>query len=401
MRRFLLLTLVLAACGGGGIASTDPTPSSSPPTDPTTVTTPAASPEPLPTGPSALRQGADAPGLPRPLVPPEDIIFGGPPPDGIPAIDNPKFVSVEEADEWLDDREPVVVVDEFGEPRAYPIQILIWHEIVNDTVGGVPLAVTYCPLCNSAITFRRVVRGVEVTFGTSGKLYASNLVMYDRATESLWTQLDGRAVAGVLTGERLTMVSSPLLAWSDFKATYPEGKVLSRETGYVRRYGTNPYYGYDDQGTRPFLFRGDFDPRAVPKQRVVAIALEGEAAAWTLQAVTDDQAGAAVTPGMVGGRQVVIFWKAGQSSALEGNSTSGGRDVGSVGVFDPIVEGRALTFRVEGDRIIDRETGSAWDVTGRAVAGPLAGTQLTRIPHFDTFWFAWAAFYPDSKLIED
>lgn len=155
-----------------------------------------------PEGPSALDNRFD-PSFPDPLVDPNDILSGGPPPDGIPPIDDPKFISVAQADAWLEDAKPVLVVDINGDVRAYPIQILIWHEIVNDTVGGVPLSVTYCPLCNSAITFKHTERGVETTFGTSGSLYAANLVMYDRATESLWNQIDGRAVIGLLTDETL------------------------------------------------------------------------------------------------------------------------------------------------------------------------------------------------------
>jgi hypothetical protein len=297
----------------------------------------------------------------------------------------------------------VVVVDQLGDPRAYPVQILIWHEIVNDTVGGIPVSITYCPLCNSAISYERVVRGHEVTFGTSGKLYNSALVMYDRATESLWTHYDGLAVAGVLTGERLRPIPSPLLAWADFKAAYPDGRVLSRDTGFVRQYGTNPYFGYDDERTRPFLFRGDYDERALPKQRVVGVAVGDAAKAWTLAAVSSVDQPAKVTTGTVGEQEVVIFWKAGQVSALEGNSTSGGREIGSVGVFDPTdptTEGRRLTFRVEGDRFVDEQTETTWDVTGRAVEGPLAEAQLTRIPHFDTFWFAWAAYHAGSQLVE-
>ncbi len=200
------VALVGAACGAtsnesapaaGAQTTTPPTTAA-----PSTVTTAT---EGLPDGPSALRDKFDE-SFPDPLIDPADILPGGPPPDGIPPIDDPKFVTVGEADEWLNDAESVLVVDIEGDVRAYPIQILTWHEIVNDTVGGVPLTVSYCPLCNSAITFERIVRGTETSFGTSGSLYFANLVMYDRATESLWNQLDGRAVVGVLTGDTLRHV---------------------------------------------------------------------------------------------------------------------------------------------------------------------------------------------------
>jgi hypothetical protein len=339
------------------------------------------------------------PALPTPLVEPTEIISGGPPPDGIPPIDEPRFESVAAADALLGETEPVVVLDIDGDVRAYPIRILIWHEIVNDTVGGVPVAITYCPLCNSAVSYERTVRGVETTFGTSGRLFASALVMYDRATESLWTHFDGRAVAGVLTGEQLEPISSPLLAWNDFKSAYPDGQVLSQDTGHSRNYGENPYLGYDDPGTNPFLFRGSVDDRAFAKQRVVGITVDGTSVAYTLEAISGDEAHATNTT--VGESAVVILWLAGQNSALEDASTDRGRDVGSVGVFSADVDGRSLTFSTDGDRYVDEQTDSAWDITGRAVGGPLEGTRLEAIPHLDTFWFAWSTYRPGTTLIEE
>jgi hypothetical protein len=397
----IALALVLAACGGG-VASVTPGDSAEPATTTTTgptVTAPApdTGPGELPAGVSALVNPAD-PSLPAPLVDPAEIISGGPPPDGIPPIDDPKFRSIEEADASLADTEPVVVLDIDGDARAYPVEILIWHEIVNDTVGGVPVAVTYCPLCNSAVTYRREVRGTETTFGTSGMLFSSALVMYDRATESLWTHFDGRAVAGVLAGDRLQPIPSPLLAWSDFKAAYPDGQVLSRDTGFRRDYGRNPYFGYDNPDTNPFLFRGTLDERARAKQRVVGVAIADAATAFSLDALATGQASALNTE--VGGTAVVILWRAGQNTALEEADTSKGRDVGSVGVFLPVVDGRTLTFQADGDRFVDTDTGTRWDITGQAITGELTGTRLERIPHLDTFWFAWSTYQPDTDLIE-
>ncbi|MDP8928204.1 MAG: DUF3179 domain-containing protein, partial [Actinomycetota bacterium] len=338
--------------------------------------------------------------FPPPLVDPARIISGGPPPDGIPPIDEPQFVSVADANEWLAPQEPVIVVRVDGDTRAYPVQVLIWHEIVNDNVSGVPVVVTYCPLCNSAVSFVRIVDGVEVTFGTSGRLFASALVMYDRATESLWTHFDGRAVVGVLTGEQLEVIASPLLAWSEFAASFPDGKVLDRHrTGFRRNYGSNPYTGYDRSDARPFLFRGEVDDRARAMQRVVGVERNGEAKAWTLEAVSGDRA--AATHAEVGGDRIAILWKAGASTPLEGSAVEAGRDVGSVGVFSPEVDGQKLTFRVDGDRFIDVETGSAWNIAGQATDGPLAGASLERVHHFDTFWFAWSTYRPGTTLIEE
>jgi len=197
---------------------------------------------------------------PTPLVDPADIISGGPPPDGIPPIDDPKFADAAAVD-FLSPQEPVISLVLGHDARAYPAQILVWHEIVNDTVGGVPVTVTYCPLCNTGIAFRRpVIEGKLLDFGTSGKLYHSNLVMYDRQTESLWPQALGQAVMGPLTGTKLELVPVQMVAWADWLAEHPQGRVLSTDTGADRPYGQNPYEGYDRPDSAPFLFQGTPDP---------------------------------------------------------------------------------------------------------------------------------------------
>jgi hypothetical protein len=179
-------------------------------------------------------------------VPYGEILSGGPPKDGIPAIDEPNFISVNEANQWLNDREPVVFVQVGDDARAYPIQILIWHEIVNDAVGDEPLMISFCPLCNTAIAFERTFNGQILDFGTTGRLRYSNLIMYDRQTETWWQQATGDAIAGELTGAQLEFYPASMISWGDFKSLYPDGKVLSRETGYSRNYGNNPYFGYDN-----------------------------------------------------------------------------------------------------------------------------------------------------------
>ncbi len=350
-------------------------------------------------GASALDNRFDD-SFPDPLVDPGDILSGGPPPDGIPPVDDPQFVSVNEADEWINDPEPVLVVDVDGDVRVYPIQIMMWHEIVNDTVGGIPLAITYCPLCNSAISFVREVRGVETTFGTSGSLYFANLVMYDRATESLWNQLDGRAVVGVLTGDVLEQYPSSTVSWADVKASKPDAKVLDKNrTGANRRYGTNPYTGLDDPNGQPFLFNGKLDVRAKAMQNIVAMETDNDAVAWSLDAISNDS-GSSATAGEFDGEPIIIFWKSGEASALDSSNIAGGRDVGTVGVFSSVVDGQELTFTADGGSYIDDQTSSTWDVFGEAISGPLTGTTLDPITFVRTFWFSWAAFRPDTDLIE-
>jgi len=189
-------------------------------------------------------------------VPYSEIHSGGPPKDGIPAIGEPRFISVVEADAWLEPREPVILLRVADEVLAYPIQIIMWHEIVNDKVGGLPVVVTFCPLCNTAIAFERTVDGRDLDFGTTGRLRFSNLIMYDRQTESWWQQATGEAVAGELTGTRLRSRPAPIVSWEDLRSAHPDAEVLSRETGYDRNYGQNLYAGYDDIDSSPFLYDG-------------------------------------------------------------------------------------------------------------------------------------------------
>src|SRR5262249_34793340 len=272
------------------------------------------------------------------LVPVEEIVSGGPPPDGIPAIDRPVFVSPAAAAAWLAAREPVLALEVKGDARAYPLQILMWHEIVNDVVGGVPVTVTFCPLCNSGIAFERTVDGTTLDFGTSGKLYRSDLVMYDRQTHSLWAQIEGRAIVGALAGTRLALIPANTIAYEDFKAVYPAGRVLSRATGHARSYGTNPYAAYDRPDTRPVLFLGQPDRRRPPKERVVGIIMGGSPRAYPWPTL----AAQGVIQEVVGGERVVVFYRPGAVSALDESEIARSREVGATGVFRAAVDGKAL-----------------------------------------------------------
>ena len=345
--------------------------------------------------PSALEDRYDA-SFPEPLVPPDLIQSGGPPPDGIPAIDEPMFEAADQVD-WLEDDEPVLSLTVAGETRAYPLQVMTWHEIVNDTVGGVPVTVTYCPLCNSGVAFEREVDGRILSFGTSGLLYADNLVMYDRQTESLWPQLTGQASIGVLTGTQLTAIPMGIVAWDDFKAMHPSAAVLSRETGFDRPYGKNPYVGYDDpDGDLLFGVPGRRDERLPVKERVVGISDGSDSVAVVRRSLVE-QSPVEVT---VGGRDLVLWHKSGQASALDEDTVASGADVGTVGVYEPVVGGRRLTFEADGEVFRDRETGSRWNILGHATGGALKGKRLKPYRHLDTFWFAWVTFHPDTELVD-
>jgi hypothetical protein len=343
--------------------------------------------------PSALDDMTNA-DFPAPQVDPAEIVSGGPPPDGIPAIDEPRFERAEDVD-WLDDVEVVLSVTVKGETRAYPVQVLTWHEIVNDTIAGVPIAATYCPLCNSGVAFDRRVGDRILDFGTSGLLYASNLVMYDRQSESLWPQLTGVASVGVLTGTKLESIPMIPVAWRDFRDGHPEAWILSHDTGYDRPYGQNPYPGYDHPDTGLLFDPGTDDSRLEPKARVVAISRGSDAVAVVREAVAD----AGVLTLTVGGHELVVFHLDGQASALDAYSISGGADIGSVAVYEPIVNGRHLTFRATGSQFTDAETGSTWNILGQATGGPKAGEALTPQAFTDTFWFAWVAFQPKTRVV--
>ena len=338
-------------------------------------------------------------------VPYDEIFSGGVPRDGIPPLYEPRTVSIAEADEWVEDVEPVVALELNGEARAYPLQVLTWHEIANDNLGGVPVAVTFCPLCNSAVVFDRTLDGAVYEFGVSGNLRNSDLVMWDRQTESWHQQLTGAGVAGALAGAQLDFIPAQIVSWDAFKSAHPGGDALSKDTGYARDYGRNPYAGYDRADNPPFLFfepgsrtRAETDPRLLPKERVAALEINGDAVAFPYSALRRER----VVSHEVGGEEVVVFYVSGAVSALGAGRIAEADDVGATGVFRPVADDRRLTFRLEGGpetgAIIDNETGSEWSILGAATAGPLAGTQLERVAAYDHFWFAWAAFKPHTRL---
>ena len=246
----------------------------------------------------------------------KDILSGGPPKDGIPSIDNPEFVPVAEVRD-LADTEPVIGIIINGDARAYPLRVMTWHEIANDTVGGVPVTVTYCPLCNSSIVFDRRLDGRVLDFGTTGKLRKSDLVMYDRQTESWWQQFSGTAIVGELNGKVLKMLPSRLESFARFRERAPQGRVLVPNDPSMRRYGSNPYVNYDSS-SYPFLFRGELPDGVNPMVRVVVV--DGEA--WTLPLLR--------RKGSIAKGNLSLVWEAGQNSALDTRRIAEGRDVGNV-----------------------------------------------------------------------
>ncbi|MVT01014.1 DUF3179 domain-containing protein [Devosia marina] len=257
----------------------------------------------------------------RTLVDFEEVMSGGPPRDGIPPIDDPIFIPARDVVD-LDGREPVILFPLEGESRAYPLRVLTWHEIVNDEIDGQPVAVTYCPLCNAAIVFDRRADGETLSFGTTGKLRHSDLIMYDRSTESWWQQFSGEAIVGDFVGTDLTMLPSRIVSFADFLGAHPDGLVLVPNDPAARPYGNNPYQSYDT-AQRPFLFRGELPPDIPAMAHVVVVETDSEPIIVSLNRIRQ-------SPLQLRGYS--FSYKTGVASALDTATISDGRDIGSVRV---------------------------------------------------------------------
>ena len=315
------------------------------------------------------------------IVPLDQIVSGGPPPDGIPSIDNPKFISVQEASKFLEDSELVLGLNINGDIRAYPLQILVWHEIVNDEIGSIPVAVTYCPLCFTNQVFNRTIDdGQEVVeFGTSGKLYNSNLVMYDRTSKSLWSQAMAEGIVGKYAGTKLERVPFDVAYWKEWKQLYPDSKILSRDTGSNRPYGVDPYGDYYTNSDVLFPI-SNRDDRLGLKEIVVGFENKGQYKAYKLQEIEDNK----VINDQVNGKSITLF----SSYPF------------MIRAYDPIAQGQTLefTYNPKSKNFLDEQTGSEWNFEGKAISGQMKGKQLTRLPFDEGFWFEWVAFHPKTEI---
>lgn len=341
------------------------------------------------------------------------IIPGGAPREGIPALSLPHFTSVERASEWMDDREAVLLLRYDKNVRVYPVQILMWHEVVNDRIGDVPVGVSYAPLSNTAIAFLREGFDEVLSFGTTGLLRFSNPVMYDRETESWWQQATGKGIVGEYAGEQLELLPVSLLPWKEIEDHYGDAYVMSRLTGYEWPYGQNAYEGYD-RSDEPFLYVGpDLDAEVNTEfslmERVIAVGAEGaESSEGGVKAYSYGQLREQrVISDSLNGRRFVLFWQPGTSSPVDSLAVAAGRDVGSAQAYFPVVntreadtlerdgreaDSRELSFFWDGEQIRDRETGSEWSVSGLAVSGELEGTQLAGPVSFNHFGYSWSVF---------
>jgi hypothetical protein len=322
-------------------------------------------------------------------VPLAKIVSGGPPKDGIPSIDSPKFQSVREADKILEDSEFVLGLNINGDIRVYPLQILVWHEIVNDVVGGKPIAVTYCPLCFTNQVFNRtLIDGNIVEFGISGKLYNSNLVMYDRKSNSLWSQALGEGIVGDYSGIKLEKIPFDIAYWKEWKKLYPESKVLSRDTGSVRPYGADPYGNYYTNDLILFPLAND-DKRIGLKEIVIGLEDENQYKAYKLQDIETNK----VINDIIGDDKKIalVSLKPFMVRVFDRGIDDNVNDEGKKIIVD-------LFYNETNNTLIDRVTDSELNFDGKFINGQLQDKQLKRLAMDQGFWFEWTAFHPETEV---
>ncbi len=323
------------------------------------------------------------------------------PKGAFPVLNMPRFIGSDKGRQVYFRHEPVISLAVGGRAKAYPLNVLTAHEIANDTLGGIPILVTYCPLCNASVAYDRRLRfkGKErlLSFGVSGMLRHSDMVMYDLQTETWWQQLMGEALVGSLAGAELKVLPSLVISVEEFFQRYPNGQILSPETGLGRDYGQNPYVGYDDLKNSPydaFIDKSKVDKRLPPMERVVDVESQGKHKIYPFSAIAKE----GVINDAFNGKNVVVFYESTTVSVLDERDISKSRRVGTATLFNAVLGGQKLTFQRKGNLFADKETGSAWDITGRSTAGPLKGKQLRIEPHSNHFAFAWLAFFPESEI---
>jgi hypothetical protein len=317
------------------------------------------------------------------------------PRDGIPPIDNPQFESVTAGAEWLSNRDPGVLIRHEDGARFYPLGILNRHEIVNDQLGGVPISVTYCPLCNTGVAFDRRIDGVTHRFGVSGLLRKSDLVMWDDLTGSLWQQITGEGIVGTHAGVQLTIVPSSIVSYGEFAESFPDGQTLSRDTGFNRQYGLNFYEYYSSRTRVAGIPEDELDDRFPALERVVGVSIAGAEKAYPFSVISE----AGAINDEVAGSEIVVFWGGNTADALDGPFIAQARSIGTGVAYSSVVDGTPLTFTPSGDSVFtDDQTGSNWSILGNAIDGPLAGKVLDPVIHRNEFWFAWAAFFPEGDV---
>jgi len=297
------------------------------------------------------------------------------PKDAIPPLTSPLY---EDADKTsLRDQDFIVGYENDGDARAYPIGIMNWHEIVNETIGGKRVLVTYCPLTYTGMVFDPQIDNLELTFGNTGALYESNLVMYDNETNSSWWQVGGMSIDGALKTSRMRLLPSITTTWRDWRRVHPDSQVLSRQTGFSRPYDQDHYEGYNKSGG-PVFPVSVTDSRRGPKEIIVGLEEGRTGRAYPLEEIGLD-----VVIDEVNGKKVAIYSNPSERTGV---------------LFDPMLGDRELDFKIAEGGFVDNDTGSSWNIGGIATSGPLKGSKLRQIPAFTGFWFAWSSLHPNSNI---
>lgn len=328
------------------------------------------------------------------------------PKGAFPKIDYPDFLGKEEGLKAFFIHEPVISIEIEGQAKAYPLNMLTTHEISNDTLGGVPILATYCPLCNSGVVYdRRLLwqgKKEVLEFEVSGMLRKSDMVMMDTRSESLWQQLMGEAIVGEYSGAMLETLPSLILSVEEFFSAYPEGMILSNRTvntELASSYGSNPYVGYDSRDGKPYeryFSHSEVDSRLPAMERVIDIEVNGAYKIYPFTRLAEK----GVINDSFKGVHAVLFHSENTVSVMDAGEISKSRRIGSVSVFDPYLNGRLLTFTKKGKSFKDHQSGSLWDISGYCFKGKLRGSRLMILPHSNHFAFAWLAFYPDSEIYQ-
>lgn len=323
------------------------------------------------------------------LIPQNLIVSGGPGKDGIPALTNPAVVPAEAADTFLVPEDLVLGVVVNGEARAYPHGVLWWHEIINDVLGGRPILVSFCPLTGSGIVSDPVLNGQLHNFGVSGLLFDNNLIMFDRTTDSLWSQMRLDSICGDFSGTRLPLLPVVQSTWAAWKAVNPTTTAVSFDTGFSRDYNRYPYGDYDRVDNTQLLFpQTTIDPRLPMKENVLGITHGGLSRAYSMTRMGTVAPRRAIND-VVNGLSVLVVFDGPSALAIPFDRTREDEEV----LTFLLVEGAGFPFSLR-----DQETGSQWNLNGVAVSGPLEGERLRKIPAFTAFWFAWAAFNPGTEI---
>ncbi|MBL4736321.1 MAG: DUF3179 domain-containing protein [Flavobacteriales bacterium] len=318
------------------------------------------------------------------LIPKDEIKDGGPGKDGIPSVDSPKMVSASSIS-YLGDNDLVIGVKIGNDVRAYPHDILDWHEIINDGIGLAKYSIIYCPLTGTGMSWNRYIDGATTTFGVSGLLYNSNIIPYDRGSESNWSQMLLKSVNGDKSGKAVHVNKSLETTWKTWKTMYPETEVVSDNTGHNRNYGSYPYGNYKTSGSLLFSVTND-DPRLPKKERVAGVILSGNARVYRFGSFTDSTN---VINDVMNGTPLVCVGSKDDNYIMIMKRQAAD---GTILTFEPVQDSLPIVMKDAG--------GSRWDVMGKAVSGPRTGEYLGFPPSFIGYWFAWGAFYPSVEIYE-